>query len=183
MRLKKNQKGQSVVEFLFTSLFFIGFFWFFVRLSLVFAFGNYLHYATFMSARALLSASKPASGNAHLAQNAIDTIKQMLSMGSSSHSAFEFIAIADPSFTDSSGIDGLKVDNPSQYKPDLTSFSWLQGIRYQIKAVLPLMFFFSNKKNPLNLVLTSESWLGKEPSVSDCQTFMKKQRAEEDNGC
>lgn len=56
MEIKKNQKGQSVIEFLMSFSIVIGLLFFYFKMSLGFTNGYMVHYATFMASRAFLTA-------------------------------------------------------------------------------------------------------------------------------
>ncbi len=53
-----QQSGQAIMEFVLSLMVTLSFFFFFLKLSLMFAVGNYFHYATFMGARTYSSAAE-----------------------------------------------------------------------------------------------------------------------------
>ena len=60
IRRSNNSKelGQSTVEFALTMILLLGFTVYYFQFAMVMAWGNFVHYATFMSARALLAAGE-----------------------------------------------------------------------------------------------------------------------------
>lgn len=180
---KKQQQGQSTVEFALTLILFLAFILFYFQLSMIFAFGNYAHYATFMSARAMLSAGATKSDQVTRAKDVIIlTLKK--SAGQAGVDKFPMIA---KGFGEGE-VGGLALDAPEQYKAGDRTFSWMQGVRYTFKGKLFLIpFGGSSGKTPTgdtmnSISLTSESWLGREPSEEECRTYMKNGWFF-DNGC
>ncbi len=183
-----NSKGQSTVEFALTLMFLMGFVFFFYQLSLVFGFGNYAHYATFMSARAYLSAGP---GKDDQLQRAADVISRTLKRGQSqaSQDRFPFIAKGDAAWGSDQEVSGLRIKPPSQYQEDNQYFSWLQGVRYAFKSrvfLIPLAGAgrkSSGQDSVNTLRLISESWLLREPTVEECRQEMDRLKGVIDNGC
>ena len=177
-----DDAGQSTVEFALTLIMLMAFVLFFIQLSLVFAFGNYVHYATFMSARALLS-SGPSPDDQQ--SRARDVIVRMLKRSQGQAGVDRFRSIGkgigdgDPS--------GFTVEDAGQ-NPSRDS-SWMNGVRYTFRSkvfILPLegRGKASSPRDQANQVtLTSESWLGREASYSECQTYMSTLKGYFDNGC
>lgn len=184
----KDQKGQSTVEFALTVILLLAFMLFYFQLSLVLSFGSYVQYATFMSARAYLSAGP---SRADQVERAKYVIVQMLkkSQGQAGVDKFPWIARGfkggDPA--------GFEVDPPGNYNPTDRDFSWLQGVRYTFKSrlfVIPLAGTGSAGREERagmstinSLTLTSESWLGREPPDDECRNDMGKNGWSFDNGC
>jgi hypothetical protein len=187
-------QGQSTIEFALTMMLFLSFTLFYFQISMVFAFGSYVHYATFMSARAYLAGGP--EDQSEQASRARDVIVAMLkkSTGQSGVDKFPFIAKG------SGGGDpvGFEVNPPSQFNFDDPAYSWMQGVRYTFTSrlfMIPMVgssgsnnSSTSNNKTSVNAVtLTSESWLGREPGYADCQNFMGAGNGGSgwifDNGC
>jgi len=198
LRGKKKEEGQSTVEFALTLILLMGFVLFFFQLSMVFAFGNYVHYATFMSARAYLSAGPTRTDQVNRARTVIiDTLK--VSSTLAGQDRFPMIARGiqgnDPAGfdVDMSGNQSFPAPNPPR------NLSWLQGVRYTFRSRLFLLPFggsgtpssgnanvqgSGNGTQDVNsLTLTSESFLGREPADGDCQTQLAKWNGIYDNGC
>lgn len=178
-----KQSGQTTIEFVLTMILLLAFLLFFLQLCMVFAFGNYVHYATFMAARAYLSSGPNPQDQQDRAKA---VITQMLKR---SGTMDKFPSIAQGQEGDGD-IKGLSLNPPQNYNPTDESFSWLQGVRYTFKSrlfIMPLAGLSqaaassqSNAPSIKYLNLTSESWLGKEPAESDCRAVMKGLF---DNGC
>ena len=181
MRIRKlGDKGQSTVEFALTLILLMGFVLFYLQLSMVMAFGNYVHYATFMAARAYLSAGPDHEDQSERAKQVIvHMLKKANQPG-----ADRFGAIAKGVGGDEvPGMETKEPDNFSNTNPDL---SWLQGVRYTFKSRLFMIPLAGSKKgsNSSNSVtLKSESWLGREPNYDECQQEMKIHSGIYDNGC
>src|SRR5690606_25137860 len=71
IRKQRGEEGQSTVEFALTLVLLMAFILFFVQVSLMFAWGNYIHYATYMSARAYLAAGPNLEDQQTRARNVI----------------------------------------------------------------------------------------------------------------
>lgn len=176
-RKRSNQSGQATVEFALTLLLLMAFILFYLQLSLMFAWGNFVHYATFMSARAYLSAGPSLSDQQERARNVI--VRMLKRKGSSGTDRIPFIAKGEGG-TD---VAGFLVDPPSEFNPTDRNSSWMQGVRYTFKSrvfLLPLAGKIDGSVN--SVTLTSESWLGREPTYEDCAVFMDNLGIT-DNGC
>ncbi len=182
-QVRLDSRGQSTIEFALTLMLIAIFSLFYVQLSLVFAYGNFVHYATFMSARAYL-ASGPTK--ADQAGRARDVIVKMLQRSSGEAGTGRF-----PSLGKGFGPGnppGFQVDDPPQYDPVNRDFSWMQGVRYTFRSRLfavPLgRSSGTGGGGSVNVVtLTSESWLGREPSYEECAEEMSERKGIFDNGC
>jgi hypothetical protein len=189
-KLKTDQKGQTTIEFALTLLLLMGFVFFYFQLALVLGFGNYIQYATFMSARAYL-ASGPTQSDQQARALAVLTRMLQKSEGQPTVARFPSIVsnIADPA----TGI------GPSeQFVDGSRSTGWMQGVRYTFRGRLLLLPLSGRKPASLiqagaptsgqplswqDLELTSESWLGREPSLKDCDDTMNGKGWYYDNGC
>jgi hypothetical protein len=181
-----DQAGQSTLEFALTLILLLSFVFFYLQITLVFAFGNYAHYATFMSARAYLAAGRDAADQE---QRARDVLVMMLkkSIGESGTDRYPSIAKGfgpgDPR--------GFQVKPPDTYSESDPLLSWQQGVRYTFRSRLFLMPLAGKSSPNVNsLTLTSESWLGKEPSYEECVKELSRfggagggKRVLFDNGC
>ena len=176
----RDQKGQSTVEFALTLILLMAFTMFFLRLSLVFGFANYVHYATFMSARAYLAARPDADNQQQVAKDVI--IGMLKKPGSGGVDRYPIIAKGEQG----ADIPGFAFNDP-HYDPTDSSTVWMQGVRYRFRSrifVMPLAGLSAKTSSQNDLILTSESWLGHEPADLDCRGDMQK--AGEgifDNGC
>jgi hypothetical protein len=184
-----GERGQSTLEFVLTLTLILGFSLFFIQASLVFAYGNYVHYATFMSARAYLSAGPTREDQVMRARS---VIVRMLKRSEAEAGVDRFAAIARG--VGGSNPPGFEVNPPPQFDPTKRDFSWLEGVRYTFRSrmfVIPLGGRSSvgkgasgNDGNSANsLTLTSESWLGRETTTEECIGEMEKRKGTYDNGC
>ncbi len=180
MKKKVRESGQATIEFVLVMVFLLGFVFFFVQLSLVFGWSNYLQYATYYSARTLV-ASRETPGEQKAA--AQEVLELMVHKGGGPR--LPFVA------RDDKGLSVGESTSEGFSKTDRSS-SWLEGARYSFKSKV---FILPVGKGELPgdekyLHLTSETWLGREPSDSECRSEMatgaSKSGArtwEIDNGC
>jgi hypothetical protein len=182
LRGSKKEAGQSTTEFALTLILLMGFVFFFMQISLIFGFGNFAHYATFMSARAYLSAGASRDDQIDRAKTVIvRTLKKSVTQGGD---RFPAIAMG----TGGGDPAGFNVDSP-EYVAGSKDLSWLQGVRYTFRSKLFLIPLGgkntgSAQSNSANQVtLTSESWLLREPTEDECQTQLGKVSGIYDNGC
>jgi hypothetical protein len=183
LRGRKREEGQSTTEFALTLILLMAFVFFFMQLALIFGFGNFAHYATFMSARAYLSAGPNRDDQIDRAKN---VIVQTLKRSATTAGIDRFPAIAMG--TGGGDPQGFNVDSP-EYVAGSKDLSWLQGVRYTFRSKLFLIPLggksaSSASGNSANQVtLTSESWLLREPTEDECQTQLGKVSGIYDNGC
>jgi hypothetical protein len=172
----KKEEGQATVEFALVMLLMLGFILFYIQLSFIFAFGNFTHYATFMSARAFLSAGPDIQDQMERAQA---VIKRTVKTGSGDRF---------PSIAKGSGGGDPEGFETISTRGDRDS-SWMNGVRYTFKSRLFLLPMGKDggakggKKSVNEVTLTSESWLGREPTHDECKTEMGKYPGYWDNGC
>lgn len=173
----REESGQSTIEFALTLILIMTFLLGFTQLSLLFGFGNYAHYATFMAARAQLSAGQNQDQQTTRAR---DVIVKMLkrSEGQPGIDRWPSIAKADGGGGDLRGADLL---NGPQHQEGNPSFSWMQGVRYAFRGRL-FMIPLGGDSSTNSLTLMSESWLGVEPSYEECIQRLPG-TAVIDNGC
>lgn len=178
---RKTEEGQSTVEFVLVMMFLMGFLLFFVQLALIMAWGNYVHYATFMAARAYLS-SGPSEDDQR--ERAKDVILRTVRKVATSQDRFPSIAKGFSSGSDGGdAVKGMEIVRLGDEVGD-TNLSWRQGVRYTFKGKLfALPGSGGRGAKPNELVLTSESWLGREPSEAECSQVMSSKRGLIDNGC
>ncbi|MGK5086263.1 TadE family protein [Bdellovibrionota bacterium FG-2] len=178
-RKHKDESGQSTIEFALTMVLLIAFILFFLQLTLVFGVGNYFHYATFMSARAYLAAGSTPDDQRERANS---VAIRMLKKSESQAGADRF-----PSIAQGMGEGDVKGLTVQAADPANLDSSWMQGVRYKFRSrlfLMPLAGKTGKGQSSLNqLILTSESWLGREPSYQDCQNEMEKMKGLFDNGC
>jgi hypothetical protein len=159
----------------------LGFSFFFLQLSLVMGWGNYVHYATFMSARAYLSAGP---SKADQKERATEVIVRTLKRGPAAPGTDRLPALAKGQ---GGAPAGLEVDEPENFSHDTRGYSWLEGVRYTFRSRLLLVPFAGSSANDAkgrsvnSVTLTSESWLGREPAEDECLSRMNGRFF--DNGC
>ena len=177
--LRKSESGQAVLEFVLTLILLMTSLFFFVHVAFIFAWGNYVHYATFMSARAYL-ASGPSQADQK--ERASQVLVRMVKKNGGGQDRFP---LGGKGFDGDTAIQGAYIGsdplNSSGYERNL---SWMEGVRYKYRSRLHLLPSSApNAGGQKGLVLTSESWLGREPSQSECQTYMQTKGGAYDNGC
>lgn len=178
--------GQSTIEFALTMILLISFVLFFFQLSMVFAFGNYVHYATFMAARAYLSAGPD---KADQQQRAEDVLVSMLKLSAGAPNVDKFPSISRAcGDMVNSNVSGVTFD-PAPLNLTDPATSWLQGVRYSFWSKLFVVPFAGAAGTATvtagpacqggaganRMILRSESFLGREPSDTECATGMKNQ--------
>ncbi|MGZ3697259.1 MAG: TadE/TadG family type IV pilus assembly protein [Bdellovibrionota bacterium] len=191
-----NQAGQSTIEFVLTCSLMMAFIFFYLKLSLFLAWGNYAHYATFMSARAYLSAGPTQEDQRTRARS----VAQQLLKRSEGNNLDRYPVVAKgfdkAGGGGDSGIVGYTDSNPEQNPaapgPHERNSSWMEGVRYSFRGrlfAIPLgkpttRGLASDTSPPDVLELTSESWLGREQTFEEClRTLEKSKDAILDNGC
>ena len=171
------------MEFILTLLLLVAFILFFFQLTMIFSFGNYVHYATFMSARAYLSAGRDEQDQRERAMN---VLVKMVKKSEGTTGIDKFPSIAKGS--GGGETLGIKIGPGSEFVDGNRRSSWMQGVRYTFKSklfLIPLAGFGKKGASANSIELTSESWLGREPSDSECNGAMVKggMNGLLDNGC
>jgi len=180
---RKNEAGQSTLEFALVLFLLMSFLLFYVQLALMMGYGNYAHYATFMAARAYLSAGPTPTDQQ---QRAETVIVRMLKKGQGQEGIDRFPSIAkangdgDPK--------GVQIGAGTNFSETNRHLSWIQGVRYSFKSRLFLMPLGTGSGaaasvSSSSVILNSESWLGREPAYNDCQGDMATKEGIFDNGC
>ena len=176
---KKDEKGQSTVEFALTMILLMAYLLFFFQLSMIFGFGNFVHYATFMSARALLSSS---SGLEDQKSRSRQVILAMVKKSAGEAGVDKFPSIAK----------GTGEGDPPGYQVVMGSpagnsgSDWMIGVRYAFKSklfMIPMGGPGKGSSSANSVTLTSESFLGREPPDDECRSMMGKVKGLFDNGC
>jgi hypothetical protein len=182
--VRGDERGQSTVEFALVIVLVMGFILFYVQLCLVFAWGNYTHYATFMAARAMQSAgvTEPEQRD-----RALKVAARMLKKGYDSPGRDRLPMLAKGLEGDTPAT-GLSVSPPSQFRADTRGLSWMEGVRYKFRSRLFLIPWLGSGRGGGpdgrgSVTLTSESWLGRSPSFTECKAFLSEIGGYIDNGC
>lgn len=185
---RRDESGQTLIEFILALSLFMGFAFFFVQAGLGLAVSNYIQYATYMSARAYLSAGPTLQDQQTRAES---VIRQTLAPGGNDR--FRMVAQGVDTGAGAGTIPGLEIIEGSQNAPgqrDAENLSWMQGVRYRFRTRVPVLPLGGAPSTPTGqqvrgneVVLTSESWLGRSPSESECSSFMEGVNGTIDNGC
>lgn len=172
---KRDEKGQSTIEFALTIVLFISFILFFYQLSHIFAVGSYIQYATFMSARALQAGGKNPSEQADRAEKTFQAM-----MKRNSKDRFKYAVTG----AGGGNLAGLEVGPGAQFDPQNRAYSWMEGVRYTFRGKLFLMPLFGREASQGPAIqLTSESWLGREVTYDECVDSITQMGGLSDNGC
>jgi hypothetical protein len=166
---------------------FAGFLLFFTKVAYVFAYGNLVQYATFLAARAYqASGADPADQQERARLTLVRLLKK--SEGETGTERFQSIARG----IGGDGVAGAEIGPGPGFDPTEDANSWLQGVRYTFRSRLFVSLFGDRpgpgtaasgaSQPPGTLSLTSESWLGREPTRSECEQEMSS-RGYVDNGC
>lgn len=172
--------GQSTLEFALTLLLLMAFVLFYIQLALMMGVGNYVHYATFMSARAYMAAGPSRENQVERARAVIGKMVKR----SEGSGADRFPSILKG--TGGGEPNGFQVDPPGQFRAEERNSSWMEGVRYTFKSRLFVLPFGKGARtggDVNSLTLTSESWLGREPAYDECQDEMGRMLGIFDNGC
>ncbi|HEY8278184.1 MAG TPA: hypothetical protein VIH99_01085 [Bdellovibrionota bacterium] len=214
---KNSESGQVIVEFVLVFAMIFGLIFLFVNMSWGIAWGHYVHYSTFMSSRAYMAAGL-TQGDQYEAAGAV--LKSTVKIGGKD--IFPFLAPARPGGErDATGPEptpGAMVGTHPEAigKENSRLFSWAEGVQYNFGLkmfLLPISVFVGDKGTsstirpgeggmegqPITfkglIPMTSDSFLGRERSVSECFEDMVKlstttgiNRGDndifvEDNGC
>lgn len=163
-----NEDGQSIIEFILASGVVIALVFGFVRFCYTLGWASYVQYATFMSARAYLAAGPSDEDQVDRAQ---EVLTKMLKSGGGGADKAPLLARG----IGGGSITGAEVGPGKEFSPDDRRQSWMQGVRYTFRArVLGV--------RASTFEMTSESWLGREPSEDRCLSALKP-KWELDNGC
>ncbi len=146
----RNNRGQSTIEFLVTFIFVFGFVFVFLNISFLYTNGFLVHYATYMSSRAYLvfdNNSKEKDGSDAGAERIAREVLNKFDL-EKFIPAIDNVNRSTKIFHPDSGINNLYV-----------------GIRFEYQDYLPLPMF-TKLEDPI--IFVSESFLGREPTRSEC---------------
>lgn len=187
-----NEKAQASLEFALVLSILVAFIFFYIQLCLVFAWGNYVHYATFMAARAYQAAGYNREDQISRAKNVLArAVKRGIAMPGEDRLPLVARGVGgeDPA--------GVEIEAPKYFQSKVRNLSWMEGVRYTFRSRLFLIPLAGSsgknskkegevKTSSVNSVtLTSESWLGREPNYDECMGYMKQNFKNFfiDNGC
>lgn len=212
----EGQEGQVIIEFVIVFSMILTMIFLFVQMSWGIAWGHYAQYATYMASRAYLSGGA-LQGDQYEAAGAV--LKQTLKAGGK-----DLLPFLAPSRgggdRDATGLEPVKgamvgTHPESVGKERSRLYSWAEGVQYNYSMrmfLLPISFIAKGGEGksirpgmgnmegrPIVwkgvIPLTSDSFLGREPSVSECLQEMTRLSTQtginrgdnadfiEDNGC
>ncbi len=148
-----------MIEFVLGLMIVISFLAFYVKFSALFAVGNYIHYATFMAARAY-------SSSAPTRQDQEDRARQVMSRSVIG----KFKALLAPK-----GDDGVSIGEGPYYQEDPGVQGWNTGVTYAFTSRIGL-YPWSQKGQDLKLDLVSESWMPR--NVTEAEVEQQRKRLE-----
>jgi len=156
---------------------------FFIQLAFVLSWGNYVQYATFMSARAYLSGGVSRQDQE---DRATEVLKRMVKQGLISNDD-RFPMIAKGEGGDDSNVKGASVGGGPGFDPGNSDLSWMQGVRYTFRSRLFVLPIGRPGATPNASsgqgILACESRLGRDPACRDCFSMIKQLKGQIDNGC
>jgi len=151
---KGCRKGQALTEFVLGLMIMISFFFFFIKIAATFVIGNFIHYATFMSARTYMAS---AISKDLQKKNAEAVLKKMV------QNRWKKIIKADSSTSGS--VPGGYVGDGEIFVDDPVNF-WNQGASYSFTAKFS-MYPWNKNGTSVDLKLVSESWMPREQSDNE----------------
>lgn len=181
-----NNSGQGVIELLVTVFAFFTLAFMYVQVALSLGVANYFQYVTFMGARAYLSAGADEAEQKKAAMSVLESTLQ-----SRGKDRFSSIARGQGD----GDVPGLFVGKSPRVDlggPDARASAWEQGVKYKFKMRMYMLPLVSGVRrgNAAMLELTSESWLGREPTESECMGLLRQRKQDDqgadflfDNGC
>ncbi len=198
MKRKKRQSGQAVLEFLLVFMILMMMIFVVVQMAWGLAFGHYAHYATYMAARAYMSAGPTKQDQA---DRAGQVLSSMLKTNGGQADVFPFIQRARTGDArDISGgpeeVSGAFIGLHPQAIGHEGSrfFSWAEGVQYNFEVplyFLPISSFIGKDKGKNieigsatdsvksvewqgGIPFTSDAWLGREVSTEECRQDMDR---------
>ena len=184
--MRKNA-GQTFIEFLLTVFAYLTVAFMTVQVGLGFGVANYIHYATFMASRALLTGYPTRDLQESKAKS---VLSKMLKKGDGKD-RFDPIAKgtgngSPPGFELVGSTGRSKSGEPRKNK-------WEQGVVYRFNAKLYMLPLVPGAKRGKDngVELESESFLGREPTIDECKAQLERHKARAqsgndwlvDNGC
>jgi hypothetical protein len=173
LSIRQTESGQALLEFVLMLTLTLGFVFFFLQLSFLFAWGSFVQYSTYMSARSYLAAGRDQDEQR---ERAASVIRRMLKQG--------IVSSSDrfPGFARGVGggeLTGVQIGPGSLNAGGDSTQSWMDGVRYTFRSSLFLLPLGGARVN--GVTLTSEAWLGREPSYEECTRELDGSFF--DNGC
>lgn len=187
--IRRKQSGQGTIELLLTFFAFFTVAFMYFQIAMGFGVANYIQYVTFMSARALLSSYTTEAAQKAAAKSVLEVM-----LNKNGKDRFGGIAKGDGDGEPAGAVVG-RGPKVTLGKGDARETAWQQGVQYKFKIK---MYFApmvpGAKRGEANTVkLTSETWLGRDPSEEECLTTLKDRKTRSgvgdgpdflyDNGC
>lgn len=216
--MKKTESGQAIIEFLIVSTLIITLLFVFIQVAWAIAYGHYTHYATYMASRSMFSGALSHSDQVDAAESVLRaTLKN-----ASGNDILKFLARArrgdERDATGAEPVEGAVVGTHpyAAGKENSRLYSWAEGVQYNFNVklfLIPLASFVTKEgegeqiqagsaTEPTKAIewkgflrFTSDAFLGREPTVDECQREMTRistsigiNRGDgfefiEDNGC
>ena len=154
-----EEKGQAMIEFTLGLMVIISFFFFYVKLAAILAVGNYIHYATFMAARAYSSSTNNKDEQLQNAQNVLNAMLVK-----------RWKSLIKP--VGGSDIPGATIGEGPWYQENAIYNNWNQGVTFTFKPTTLTFFPSSNSNEKLDFKLTSESWMAREDAIDEIKSKM-----------
>lgn len=195
----KNQKGQTLIEFIMVMSMILTLVFMFVQLSYAIAWGHYVQYATFMSARALLSSGLTKDDQQTAAKSVLE--KMVKASDGSDRDLLHFVSRArmgeKRDIQGAEPVPGAFIGaHPMAQNRgvDSRAFGWAEGVQYNFEVplfLLPLVSWIAKSKGKAinmasgefdappvewngKLPFTSDSWLGREGTYDECEKDMQE---------
>lgn len=177
-----GESGQSLIEFALSIFLVFGLLFFFIQLSLMLSWANFVQYATFMSARAYLSGGVSPQDQEDRAR---EVLRRMVKRGNlSNEDRFPMIARG---FQGTDEVVGASIGASQEFDETNYDLSWMQGVRYTFRSRLFVLPIGRPGSSPSaetgQAILTSESWLGRDPTYRECLSAVQSLKGQIDNGC
>lgn len=142
--LKKNEKGQSTIEFVITFGFSMGMTFLFLGMAINYVVGYLVHYGTFMASRTYLVHDRPSS------TNIATTLNSAAAAAKRTYGLYNL---------DAFDAGDVQINNPAEIRP------LFAGAVTTFQRKISFVKFISGSKEA---TLVSESMLGKEPMRGEC---------------
>lgn len=177
---KKKESGQSLIEFILTLFSFMTILFMVVQVSLGFGVANYIQYATFMTARSLLSSGTTEQEQIQRAQGVLRKF-----VGENGNRFQGIVRAGEEGDPPGGFVGGTPLARGSLGKPAARDQAWEQGATFKFKARLYMLPMVRSRSGTQNFVeLESQTWLGREPSEQECQKYVTERKGITiDNGC
>ena len=174
MRTKKNrQQGQGIVELLVTLFAFFTLAFMYVQVALSFSVANYFQYIVYMGSRAYLSGHVDEAEQKKMALRLLEATLQ-----GGGRDRFSSIArgVGDGDIT---GVFVGRSPRAALGADSSRDTAWEQGVTYKFKMRMYMMPMVKGAKRgeDANLELTTESWLGRDPSEEECLQALQRRKS------